>query len=101
MVIELIRYELPDSAVGAFLEAYGLALSHLAADPHCLAVEVLHGVEAPARVVIRIEWDSMEGHERHFTRGAHFEPFITPLRPFLRHIVEMAHYRRVLTGDPG
>jgi quinol monooxygenase YgiN len=98
MITELIRYELPADQVEPFLAAYREALRHLLADGHCYGAEVLHGVEAPTRVVIRIEWDSIEGHEAHFTNGPNFEPFIAPLRPYLQHIVEMAHYERVAEG---
>lgn len=95
MIVELIRYELPDDAVRPFLSAYRTSLRHLLADPHCREAEVLHSVDEPARVVIRIIWTSIEGHREHFTNGPHFGPFISPLEPYLKHIVEMAHYERV------
>lgn len=91
-VTEIIRYELPDDVVTEFLEAYLRALEHLLADRHCLAVEILRGVESPNRVIIRILWDSIDGHEAHFTNGPHFQPFIGHLRPYLQHVVEMEHY---------
>lgn len=52
-------------------------------------------MESPTWVVIRIMWDSVEGHEIHFTKGPYFEPFISPLRPYLQHIVEMEHYTSI------
>lgn len=99
MVTEIIRYKLPADEVPQFLDAYRRAVEHLLADPHCLAVDLLHGVESPERVVIRIEWDSVEGHEVHFTEGPHFEPFISHLRPYLQYIVEMSHYESIFRRD--
>lgn len=95
MIVELIRYELPEVTVQPFLSAYRTSLPHLLADPHCVEAEVLHGVDEPTRVVIRIVWTSIEGHVEHFTNGPHFASFISPLRPYLKHIVEIAHYQPV------
>lgn len=95
-VIEIIRYDLPAGRVEEFLDAYAQSLPHLSADPHCLSVEVLRSIDAKThRVLVRIGWDSVEGHEVAFTEGPHFERFITPLRPWLGYVVEMTHYEQV------
>lgn len=99
MVTEIIRYQLPAEDAPQFLDAYRRAATHLLADSHCLGVDILHGIDSPNRVVIRIEWDSIEGHEVHFTGGPHFEPFISHLRPYLQYVVEMEHYESIFQSD--
>ncbi|QVQ51178.1 antibiotic biosynthesis monooxygenase [Spiractinospora alimapuensis] len=92
MVIEYIRYELPEDEVDPFVAAYARASRALDDSPHCLGYELARGVEEPGNVIIRIEWDSIEGHERHFTDGPDFQGFIGEIKPWLGHIVEMRHY---------
>ena len=66
MVVEYIRYAVPQDQAGAFEEAYRQAGRVLDGDPHCLRYEVARGVEEPEHFVVRIEWDSVEGHEQGF-----------------------------------
>lgn len=75
-----------------FVQAYERAAVHLVASPHCLSYELSRGVEEPERCIVRIEWDSIAGHETHFTSSALFPPFIEEIRPWLGYIVEMNHY---------
>jgi quinol monooxygenase YgiN len=64
----------------------------LDADPHCLRYEVTRGVEEPERFVVRIEWDSVEGHEQDFRRSPRFGEFFAAVKPFFAQIEEMKHY---------
>ena len=50
------------------------------------------GVEEPDNFIVRIEWDSIEGHERGFRRGPQFAPFFAKVKPFFTNIQEMKHY---------
>jgi quinol monooxygenase YgiN len=62
--------------------------------PECLAYDVSHGLEEPDSYVVRIEWSSLEEHERGFRQSARFGPFFAAVKPFLEQIEEMRHYRR-------
>jgi len=93
MVVEYIRYRVPPERHGAFEDAYLAARAALEASQHCLAYEVSHGVEEPDSYVVRIEWDSIEGHERGFRRSAEFGPFFAAVKPFFDQIEEMRHYQ--------
>jgi hypothetical protein len=42
--------------------------------------------------VVRIEWDSVEGHERGFRASPRFSEFFTAVQPFFADIEEMKHY---------
>jgi hypothetical protein len=43
--------------------------------------------------VVRIEWDSVEGHEQGFRSSPQFAEFFAAVRPFFFQIEEMKHYQ--------
>ena len=92
MVVEYIRYTLPPERAGELESAYERAGRVLDADPHCASWEVTRGIEEPEHVVVRIEWDSVEGHEQGFRRSPGFREFFAEVRPFFDQIQEMKHY---------
>ena len=92
MVVEYIRYTVPDDRADGFVEAYRKAGGVLHADPHCVAYEVARGVEQPEHFVVRIEWDSIEGHEQGFRSSPGFGEFFAAVQPFFADIDEMKHY---------
>ena len=54
--------------------------------------EISQGVEEPNNFVVRIEWDSLEGHMQGFRQGASFGSFFAKVKPFFGMIREMKHY---------
>jgi quinol monooxygenase YgiN len=98
MIVEYVRYETAGEQTTALLDAYRQASKHLDAAPECLAYEITQGVEEPGHVIVRIEWTSVEAHERGFRGGPHFPPFLALVRPFLPCIQEMKHYRQHASG---
>lgn len=92
MILEYIRYNVPEGGRDAFEAAYGEAQASLVSSPHCLAYELARCGEEPGRYILRIEWDSAEGHLQGFRRGPDFPPFLAAIRPFIPHIEEMRHY---------
>jgi heme-degrading monooxygenase HmoA len=92
MVVEYIRYTIPAGRAEAFEDAYQRAGTVLAADEHCLGFEVARGVEEPEHYVVRIDWDSREGHEHGFRASPHFREFLADVQPFYGAIDEMKHY---------
>lgn len=99
MVVEYIRYTVPpDHRAEEFERAYRQAGQVLDADPHCLGWEMARGAEEPEHFVVRIEWDSIEGHEQGFRASPRFGEFFAAVRPFLPDIEEMKHYQLRPTG---
>jgi|SRR6187200_2589 quinol monooxygenase YgiN len=92
MVVEYIRYRVPAERHREFEDAYAEAQAALGDSPHCLAYEVAHGIEEPDNFVVRIEWDSVEGHEQGFRQSAGFGAFFAAVKPFFEQIEEMRHY---------
>jgi quinol monooxygenase YgiN len=98
MVVEYIRYRIPHERQEQFEAAYGKAAASLDASEHCLAYELSHGVEESERYILRIEWDSLDGHEQGFRRSPEFQSFFAAVRPFIDEIEEMRHYNVTSIG---
>jgi quinol monooxygenase YgiN len=92
VVVEYIRYVIPEDRADGFLDAYREAGQLLEADERCQSYEVARGVEEPQRWVVRITWDSIEAHEQGFRRSAAFRAFFALVKPYFDAIEEMKHY---------
>lgn len=93
MVVEYIRYSVAGADRRAeFEDSYEQAAVSLDASPHCLGYELAHGVEEPENYILRIEWDSLEGHEQGFRPSPEFRAFFAKIRSFVGDIEEMRHY---------
>jgi heme-degrading monooxygenase HmoA len=95
MVIEYIRYQVPAAQHDAFIAAYRSAGEELDASEHCAGWEFSQGVEEPDNFMVRIQWDSVEGHEKGFRGSPPFGAFFGKVKPFFGNIREMKHYRLV------
>lgn len=92
MIVEYIRYEIPADRQDAFVAAYRDAARELRASKHCHRYEVTQCTEEPSSFIVRIEWDSLEGHMQGFRKEAEFPPFFAKVKPFFEQIREMRHY---------
>ena len=102
MIVEYIRYAVGPDRAQAFEAAYASAQASLAASPHCLGYEVARCVEEPGTYVVRIEWDSREGHLQGVRTSPDFRTFFAAVRPFVGDIAEMRHYEATsVRGDRG
>ncbi|NOU85690.1 hypothetical protein GC102_07855 [Paenibacillus sp. LMG 31460] len=54
--------------------------------------EVIKGIEETNHFIVRIEWDSMEGHMQGFRTSTDFQHFFALVKPFFNAILEMKHY---------
>lgn len=64
----------------------------LDASPRCLADELSHCTEEPRSLILRIEWESSEGHMNGCRKSAELGPFLPAFRPFIGQSREMRHY---------
>ena len=92
MIVEYIRYKISGSRAQDFEAAYATAQDSLRASPHCLGFELSRCHDAPEHYILRIQWDSAEGHMQGFRKSAHFPPFLAAIRPYVPDIEEMRHY---------
>ena len=93
-VIEIIRYDLPTEKIEGFESSYQIAAKYLEKTPHCYSYTMIHSLENPSLFIVQIEWDSVEGHTKGFRNSEHLDDFLSHLRPYLEHIVEMNHYNK-------
>ena len=92
MIVEYIRYRIPGDRATAFEDAYRAASSWLDASPHCERFDVARCTEDPSTYLVRIEWDSLQGHLDGFRSSPQFARFFAAVRPFIGHMEEMRHY---------
>lgn len=92
MIVEYVRYNVDSSQAGEFFAAYELASASMRASPHCLGYELSRCTEAKDHYVLRIVWDSHEGHLEGFRKSAEFKPFFAAVQPYTKNIDEMRHY---------
>lgn len=92
MIAEYIRYRIDEGRRQAFEDGYQRAQGALDSSPHCLGWELSRCTEDPTHYILRIEWDSAEGHLQGFRRGPDFPSFFAAIRPFAGDIQEMRHY---------
>lgn len=92
MVAEYIRYQIDDDDRASFEAAYHAAGTALEASSHCLAFELSHCTDHAPSYVLRIEWDSIEGHMHGFRGSPEFQEFFAAIKPYVSNITEMRHY---------
>ncbi len=92
MIVEYVRYWIPAERQNDFEAAYSQAREGLSSSPRCLGYELSRCVEDPASYILRIEWDSLEGHLQGFRPSADFRTFFQAVRPYINDITEMRHY---------
>jgi heme-degrading monooxygenase HmoA len=99
MIAEYIRYALPANRANDLVGAYERASKWLDASPHCLGYELARCTDDPAKYILRIEWDSHDGHLKGFRSSEEFKGFYRDISDFIPFIEEMRHYD--LTGVTG
>ena len=99
MIVEYIRYKIDPARADEFADAYRRAGVLLDASPHCARWEASRCVEHPEKQIVRIEWDSVEGHLEGFRKSPDFKPFLEATQPFFKDIEEMTHYEVTAGAD--
>ncbi len=94
MVVEYVRYAITAERAEEFEAAYARAATALAVSEHCSAWELSRCVEDPSHYILRIEWDSVEGHVQGFRKSGEFTQFMSEVGPFYDETEEMRHYAR-------
>jgi heme-degrading monooxygenase HmoA len=92
MIVEYIRYTIADDQRRAFEDGYTQAQTALITSPHWRGHELAQCVEDPGSYILRIEWDSVEGHLQGFRTSPAFRTFFAAIQPFVTNITEMRHY---------
>lgn len=99
MVIEIATLTVKEGENAAFEAAFGQAQRYIAQSEHCIRYALTHAVEDASRYVLRIEWDSLEGHVDGFRASAEYQEYRALLYPFYAAPVELFHYTTLYGGD--
>ena len=91
MIVEYIRYQIDEPRRGSVEAAYGAAQEVFRASPHCLGSEPARCAEDPGQYVLRIEWDSIEGHLQGLRRSPGFRTCFAAIGPYVDAIQGMRH----------
>ncbi len=92
MIVEYIRYRIPQDRSDEFEAAYIRAAEALRESPNCFGFELARCHEANDHYVLRIDWDSLAGHLKEFRGSEVFRRFLAEIRPYIENIEEMRHY---------
>jgi quinol monooxygenase YgiN len=92
MIVEYIRYKVPSGEADSLIKGYEAAGRSLQASSHCLGFELARCSESPDTFVLRIVWDSADGHLKGFRTSPEFGAFFRAIQPFVKSIEEMRHY---------
>jgi hemoglobin len=98
VIVEYTRYKIDAERRTAFADAYKKAAEPLKASEQCLAYELTQCGEDPDYYILRIEWSSEEGHLQGFRKSPEFVSFFELVRPYVKDIEEMRHYRLIAEG---
>ena len=101
MIVEYIRYRIPEDRQDPFLADYTRAATVLDRAPQCVDYELSRSVDEPACHVLRITWTSAEDHLQGFRGGELFPDFLAAIRPYVGDIEEMRHYERTAVTGAG
>jgi hemoglobin len=100
VIVEYIRYRIPEDRQADFLADYGRAAQVLDRASQCVDYELSRSVDEPACHVLRIGWTSAEDHLQGFRGGDLFPEFLAAVRPYVGDIEEMRHYERTSSWVP-
>ena len=98
MIVEYTRYKIDPEHRTAFADAHKEAAEPVQASEHRLAYELTQCIEGPDHYFLRIEWTSEQGRLRGFRNNPEFVSFLERVRPCVKDIVEMRHYRVTREG---
>ena len=94
MIVEYIRYTIPDEHQAGFIADYTAAREPLLRSPYALSFDLSQCTEDPSRFIIRIEWTSADDHMVRFRGSPEFCEFFQHIRPYIDRIDEIRHYLR-------
>jgi quinol monooxygenase YgiN len=92
MIVEYVRYKMPTGEAQKLIDAYAEGAASLRASPHCHGYELTQCSESAETLVVRILWDSADGHMKGFRTSEQFKAFFVAVKPFVANIEEMRHY---------
>ncbi|MFD9958999.1 group II truncated hemoglobin [Amycolatopsis sp. NPDC058986] len=101
MIVEYVRYSIPEASSAEFEAAYSRAAQSLTKAPQCVDYELGRCTEDPTRYTLRIRWTSAKDHLEGFRTGPEFPAFFAAIGGFAGEIEEMRHYETTTVAGEG
>ncbi len=95
MIVEYLRYSVPEEQRTHFEKDYSAAIEPLMSSDYAISMDVSRCLEDPTQYILRIEWTSAEDHMQKFRGSEPFREFFSFIKPYLPMIDEMRHYERI------
>jgi hemoglobin len=95
VIIEYIRYRVPDAQAKAFEAAYRRAAVSLQTSPYCHTYDLARCEEEAESYILRITWTSTTDHLTGFRGSPQFKDFFAEIKDYVTGIEEMRHYQPV------
>jgi quinol monooxygenase YgiN len=92
MIVEYVRYVIPIADRQRFQDAFAKAGAVLSRSLNCLGWDLARCHDDPGSYILRIRWDSVDGHLRTFQGSGLFQDYVTAIRDFVPAMVETRHY---------
>jgi heme-degrading monooxygenase HmoA len=99
LIIEIATIVVQEGRESEFEAAFAKARRYIAESPHSLNHQLTRCIEHPSRYILRIEWDSLEGHTVGFRGSATFQDYRALLYPLYASAPEVVHYTAVDLGN--
>jgi heme-degrading monooxygenase HmoA len=99
VIVEYTRYKIDEKRRMLFERAYEKAGEALSSSKHCQRYELSHCREDPSYYMLRIEWDSEEGHLNGFRNSPEFRTFFGLVQPYVKDMEAMHHYIVIGAGE--
>ena len=96
MIVEYLRYTIPDDQQAEFRNSYDAAHVALMQSPYALGFELCQCVDDPAKFIVQIRWTSAEDHLKRFRQSAEFRAFLDHIRQYVPMLDEMRHYETLV-----
>lgn len=93
MVPEIVRFRIPENKHDDFMRSYAEAGDLLKQAPPCIGYEMIQCTKDPEIFLLTIYWNSISGHLDGFRKSDLFIHFLSCVRPYIEHVLEMEHYR--------
>jgi heme-degrading monooxygenase HmoA len=98
MIVEIATITIFEGREEEFEAAFRVARKYIADSPHSLTHQLTRCIEHPSRYILRIEWDSLEGHTVGFRGSPVFQDYRALLYPLYAAPPEVVHYSVVDLG---
>jgi quinol monooxygenase YgiN len=92
MIVEYLRYTIPQDRQAAFVQDYKAASIPLLRSSYAHAFELAQCTDDKTQFILRIEWSSADDHMKGFRNSPEFQEFFGHIKPYLSDINEMRHY---------